>query len=196
MIVSSYYPYTITPGYIQTTPGVISPLGTAANRDPMIITSDSDNYYNKNWLYDPIQSFIRSVPYNPRPFQSIAPILNIDDNADLRDKMTKYFYEKTFNNWLYGDLNDVLQYLVIKGNKVVLVSSSGERDKNTKDTIESMDKKIDFIIENVFTKYDMKSFLKKFVLKSGVRWIDLKIHKDGVKDAIYKKIKYELKRKV
>ena len=139
-------------------------------------------------LHDPLYSSLRPLP-------NIAPVLNVSDNPDLKRRMTKYFYEKTFNKWMYSDFNDILQYLAIRGNKVVPVASKKEYSNN-KDTLETLNQKIDFIVDNIFSKYDMKSFLNKLVMKSNIKWFDLKIHRDAVKDAIYKKIRSEVKKLV
>ena len=59
--------------------------------------------------------------------------------------------------------------------------------------MKSIEKKVNFIADNVMTKYDMKSFLKKYALKSGLDLWKLKENKSYVKKSIYKKIKINLK---
>ena len=59
-----------------------------------------------------------------------------------------------------------------------------EKNKASQD----VEKKVDFIADNIMTKYDMKSFLKKLVIKSPLNWFDLKDHKSYVKRKIHKKI--------
>ena len=95
------------------------------------------------------------------------------------------------NDWLYSDFSQLLQYLIVKGEKVSVVSNKSQLEKNK--TNQNSEKKVDFIADNVMTKYDLKSFLKKLVNKSGINWYDLKQNKSYVKRAIYKKIKNNLK---
>ena len=183
---------------------------------PIVSYNDYESYYphssipvlDQNMLYsdesvilqDPLYNSLRplqniALHNSLRPLQNIAPVLNVSDDPDLKRKMTKYYYEKTFNKWMYSEFNDILQYLAIRGNKVVPVASKNEYSNN-KDTFETLSQKIDFIVNNIFSKYDMRSFLKKLVMKSNIRWFDLKIHRDAVKDAIYKKLRSEVKKLV
>merc|ERR1711976_1145351 len=94
---------------------------------------------------------------------------NVNNDPDLIRSVTKYFFECTMNRWLYSDFQDLLKYLVIKKNKVQVVSSKDELLKNKLDkNMEDMKLKILFISEYVMTKYDMKSFLKKVALRNNL----------------------------
>jgi hypothetical protein len=136
-----------------------------------------------------------SVPIAPVLTNNVVEYENLNNDPDLIRKVTKYFFEKTMNSWLYSDFEDLLTYLVIKGDKVSVVSNKKELENNKRDSnMKSIEKKVNFIADNVMTKYDMKSFLKKYALKSGLDLWKLKENKSYVKKSIYKKIKNKLEK--
>ena len=120
---------------------------------------------------------------------------NVNNDPDLIRSVTKYFFECTMNRWLYSDFQDLLKYLVIKKNKVQVVSSKDELLKNKLDkNMEDMKLKILFISEYVMTKYDMKSFLKKVALRNNLDLWKFKKYKSKIKKILFKKIKNKLEK--
>ena len=67
-----------------------------------------------------------SVPIAPVLTNNVVQYENLNNDPDLIRKVTKYFFEKTMNSWLYSDFEDLLTYLVIKGDKVSVVSNKKE----------------------------------------------------------------------
>lgn len=131
------------------------------------------------------------VIYNTAPIE----YPNLNNDPDLIKKTTKYFFEKTMNSWLYSDFEDLLMYLIVEKSKVRLVRNGKELDNNKRDTnMKSLDMKIEFIAENVMTKYDMKSFLKKYAMKTGIDLWNLKEYKSYIKKSLYKKLKSKLEK--
>ena len=131
---------------------------------------------------------VASSLYNP------SGVSHIDVNSDpsLRKKMTAYFFEKTMNDWLYSDFDDIFKYLVVKGGKVSVVQNRNQMEKNK--ASQDVEKKVDFIADNIMTKYDMKSFLKKLIVRKPINWFDLKNHKSYVKKKIYNQIVKKLEK--
>ena len=159
----------------------ISPVIQITKKDP----SNGENYTVTTSLISP-----PIVPMN-----SQVQYLNVNNDPDLIRKVTKYFFEKTMNAWMYSDFEDLLSYLVVKNGKVSVVSNKKELENNKKDTdMKSIELKVNFITDHVMTKYDMKSFLKKYSLKSGLDLWKLKENKSYVKKSIYKKIKSKLEK--
>ena len=137
---------------------------------------------------------ILSAPYSPIGYNQVD-YLNVNNDPDLIKNVTKYFFEKTMNAWMYSDFEDLLTFLVIKNNKVSVISNKKELENNKRDTdINLIEMKVDFITNHVMSKYDMKSFLKKYALKSGLDLWKLKENKSYVKKSIYKKIKSRLEK--
>jgi len=186
------YKTVVHPSPIQT---FISPLGVAAIQDPVVYHHKYNEYSKPN--YTNSSKITISSPSILSPgllSSSLSPMYNmpnlgdIDVNSDpsLRKKMTAYFFEKTMNDWLHSDFDDALKYLVVKSGKVSVIQNKSQLEKNK--AAQDVEKKIDFIADNVMTKYDMKSFLKKLVNKTPANWYDLKQHKSFVKKKIYKKL--------
>ena len=132
-------------------------------------------------------------------FQSYIPVQNsyqnVNNDPDLIRNVSKYFFESTMNRWLYSDFQELLRYLVIKKDKVNVVGNRDDLMKNKLDNnMEDMRTKIRFISEYVMTKYDMKSFLKRLALKTGLDLWKFKKNKSKIKRAIYRKIKRKLEK--
>ena len=173
----------INPYYLSSNIGPfrtrISPLGTAA--DDLVLS--------------PVSS--ATVPFVApvAPLHNQVEYLNVNNDPELIRRITKYFFEKTMNAWMYSDFEDLLTYLMVKNGKVSVVSNKKELENNKRDTdMKSIEMKVNFITNHVMTKYDMKSFLKKYALKSGLDLWKLKENKSYVKKSIYKKIKNRLEK--
>jgi hypothetical protein len=126
-------------------------------------------------------------------FRTNPTISDVNDDPELRKRMTKYFFHKFKNDWLYQSLTELQKYLEIKDGQVQFVKSIDSYSK----TNESSDQKIKFIHEEVFTKHEMLTFLDKYVRKYNVNWYDLKTkHKHDVQDQLQHKIKNHMKKLV
>ena len=119
---------------------------------------------------------------------------SVHSDPELKKRMTAYFFEKTMNDWLRSDFEKLLKYIVVKGKKVSFVKSEKEFLNN--EGTSNLEEKIDFISNNIMTKYDMKSFLKKLVNKTDISWFHLRDNKQYVKKAIYKKIKKNIQKMI
>ena len=138
-----------------------------------------------------------TVPFSPVLTNNVVQYENLNNDPDLIRKVTKYFFEKTMNSWLYSDFEDLLTYLVIKGDKVRVVSNKKELENNKRDNnMKTLEMKVNFIADNVMTKYDMKSFLKKYVRRTGLNWWDLKQNKSHLKKILYKQIKKNIEKEM
>ena len=196
------YKTIIHPNPIKT---FISPLGVAAHNDPVVIhhkyhqhTSPKHKSSSKITISSPLLSPLLSPQLSPLLSPQLSPLLSptynmqivgetaVNSDPVLRKKMTAYFFEKTLNHWIYSDYDDALKYLVVKDGKVSVIKNISYLEKNK--ASQDVEKKVDFIANNVMTKYDMKSFLKNLVNKTPANWYDLKQHKSFVKKKIYKKI--------
>ena len=81
----------------------ISPLGTAA--DDLVLS--------------PVSS--ATVPFVApvAPLHNQVEYLNVNNDPELIRRITKYFFEKTMNAWMYSDFEDLLTYLMVKNGKVL-----------------------------------------------------------------------------
>lgn len=145
------------------------------------------------------------VPYSKQPYlQSInisytKPTIgfyeNLNADPKIHTRLTKYFYYKLLDKWLYEDLIDILNYFKIKDGKVSLIDNLKEYDPTSvdKDSDENIQKKIDFIEKFFLTKNMMYKILSEYVKGSETGWIDLPKNdffiKQVVEDKLIKKLK-------
>ena len=183
---SSFYPSHMYPTRIMPR-RTFRALGTAAlDTTPVSVTYTS-----------PINSVLSEDIYFSYPLTPIGPSIisdydTVDDDIELRSKMTKYFYEKFFNNWLLNEYSKLLKFYIVKKDKVSKVTSKKEYENNTLND-EQKRTAIDYIINNVYDKYDLKLSLKDFVRKSRTKWFELKDNKEDVKQIIYRHLKKKIK---
>ena len=138
---------------------------------------------------------VGSHPLNPFPSYELNHYTNVNRDPSLLRSVTKYFYEKTMNKWLLSDFEHLLSYLIIKNKNVALVKSDKELEKNKPDNdTAKINMKVEFIANYVFTKHDMRSFVKKFAIKTNLDLWDLEKNKKYVKKALYKKIRRRLEK--
>lgn len=170
-----------------------TPLGTAIwptsqqlSDSTVSISFDSDiNYVTSDQIrfvypLTPIGPMYNSVHYD-----------SVDNDVKFRSKVTKKFYERLFNSYLY-DKEDLLKYFKVVNGNVKLVKSEKEYDNNKLDYNDKSEI-IEFIVNNVYDKYDLKTTLKKFLRRTNTKWVDLIDNKDDVKILIFSHIKKKIR---
>ena len=142
-----------------------------------------------------VDAVIVSNPITPLPSTVIRTnpsVTDVNDDPELRKRMTKYFFHKFKNDWLYQSFIDLQKYLEVKDGHVQFVKSIDEYKKD-----ETSEDKIRFIHEEVFTRSEMLKFLDKYVRRYNVNWYDLKTkHKYDVQDRLQSKLKNHMKKLV
>ena len=141
-----------------------------------------------------------SLAYDYNQPITVSYYSNLNADPRVHARITKNLYYQLLDKWLYGDLVDILNYFRVKDGKVVLISSM--KDYNSaaveKDTIDSLEKKIDYIQKHFFTIKDMKKLLNNYVSESGTNWYDLikkpYFIKKEAKDVIMRSIKHALRK--
>jgi hypothetical protein len=103
---------------------------------------------------------------------------NMNADPELHNKMVKHFYFfKTLGDWLYDDLLNTLNYIVLdkKSKNIRLIKHLKDLDQHSvdKDTNEIIEKKIKFVKENILGKNDMMYILNHLVRKLKMNWYDL-----------------------
>ena len=143
-------------------------------------TSEQIAYSKRDDIYD--------VVLSPTIVNKQTTFLDINADPELQNKTSKYFYEKLMNRWLHGSFESLLNYFVVRGSNVKLVSKIKDAKKNSPNE-KDRDHIIEYISRNIMTKYDVRSFLKKFVTKSGLNWYDLEPNTKIVKKSMFKRMK-------
>lgn len=128
----------------------------------------------------------------PRPiFYTNTVTSDVNNDPELRKKIVRFFYDKFCTVWLPYSFTKLQKYLKNENGKISFIKTASDYEQK----IVNDDKKIDFIIENIFTKHEMVRFLDKFVNKFNVNWYDLKTkHVDKIKSDLYDKLKNHMKR--
>lgn len=161
---------------------------------------------------DPYLSSISEHILTPiSPFQPLTLNINefskpligvyetIDTNPEVRRKMAKYYYDMVRDKWLLDELNDVLNYVVVRDGKVSLIKNLSEYSPNniSKDTDDIAEKKVDFIEKELFTRNSLIEVLNKFTNETKTKWVDLPKNeyylREMVKEYIIRKIRKQLK---
>ena len=148
---------------------------------PTIIHNDTDNSGNR--FYQPLSAIY--------PRQLYTPMIDVNNDPNLRNQMTKYFYEE-FVYWLA--MNDrykkILTLLTVKDGKVINMNDNENKP-------EHIELKIKYIISQIDDS-DMYELIGKFCKENRVNWWDLK--KEGIKgplkNYIYSYIKSYFKKKI
>jgi hypothetical protein len=161
---------------------------------------------------------ISGIPnLSPGPYPVLSPrygnvrhITDPDADPELRRKVIKHFYKELKEKYFIDKFNKFFQYIIIENddnnnNSARLVKTYEEYKKNENNYTNS-NKKIKFITENIFTKYDLEVLISKLIAKYGMlnsddennmHWYNSKNKYAGlIKKAMYKKIKYRLEKKV
>ena len=178
----------------------ISPrLGSAAfDTTPVSLTLSDDIFKTKSdnikiiYPLTPTGPYINDDYLSPGPGYYNSNYNTIDDDSDVRLKITKYFYERLFNRWIYRDYRKILNLFKVKSGKVIRIKSKKEY-KNNNLSDKDKDLIINHIIENYYDKYDLKHSLNSFTKKSRTRWVELIENKEYVKQKIYNDLKKKLR---
>lgn len=174
----------------------IIPKSTFRSLGSAAIKSITPTY---SYTYDTPLNYVLSedIHFN-YPLTPVGPLIDsvydtVDDDIEYRNKVTKYFYEKLFNKWIFTHLKKILKFFKIKSNKIVLVKTKNEYNSNKSSDEEKRDI-VEFIINNIYDKYDLKHSLKKFIKMTDTKWLELQRNKENVLKIIYRDIKTKIKK--
>jgi hypothetical protein len=126
----------------------------------------------------------------PRVSYPLHPSLDVNRNPEVHDMMTKHFYYKVIDKWLWeeDDMRSLLGYLKITNGKVSLIDSL-KKYKQVDETQSSYEKKVEFIEYNILSMKSMFKLLKKYIENTGVTWVELSKNPLFLKDLVYTYLK-------
>ncbi len=179
-------------GNIQYVPFSSYSSQTSGILQPVIV---NDPYANSSLVITPDYSDDNSITgYNvfPRPiFYTNSITSDVNNDPELRKKVVRFFYEKFANIWLSQSYIKLQKYLKVSNGEVTFIKSASDYDKE----FVNNDKKVEFILENIFSKHELVVFLDKFVNRYNVNWYDLKTkHYEKVKSELYEKLKNHMRK--
>lgn len=154
-------------------------------RNPVVLTS-----------YPPtisVSSSIASIPIGiqyPSVFSSYYPFHDLNKDKNVIRRLTKYFYYKTLDKWLWDDLKELMNYFSISDGHVVLLTNPKEEKVNESD----YEKKIDFIEDHILTKNAVYKMLKDLVKTYEIEWVKLPKNEYLIRKEIKKLLTHKIKK--
>lgn len=137
-----------------------------------------------------IAPFVKPLPVNPF---HIRKYWNPNDDPELHHNVIKFFMSKLKDVWLTGSMSKLLKFIKIENGQPVVVRSVQQFENNNDSANQA--KKVDYILDKVFGKYELEALLTKLAMEYSINWYDMKgQHYEFVKKQIYRKIKHSLVR--
>ena len=133
--------------------------------------------------------FIAPNPLNPLGAM-IGTYQDLDLDKDIQKKVSKHFYKKLCNKWLY-DNNSLLAFIKLDNGKPELIKSMNEYNQQSikGDTVSNIEKKISYMESKLISYKDIKHFLKKFISRHSYHWYTLYTIEDKIKEELSKYLK-------
>ena len=149
--------------------------------------------YTKGQLYNP-NTTTSFLSQNMAGNLTSGFYTDLNKDKSLHKVITKYFYYKILDKWLYNELLPLLAYLKIDDGKVKLIDNLADYsiEKLAMDTDKNIEKKISYMEDILITRDMVKHVLKKIINKNHIKWYDLykkefevkKVFKDYISDKL------------
>ncbi len=119
---------------------------------------------------------------------------DVNKDKHVAKTITKYYYYKILDKWLYKELFPLLGYVEMVEGKPRIIRNLADFNMaklaNESDAV--IDQKIDYLAEVLINKEMVKHVLKKLMDKHGLRWSILNEYEDDLKDYLLKYIRNKL----
>jgi len=158
-----------------------SPVLVTSNVSPGLVSVSSNTF-----IRSPVVTSVNLTYSKPM----IGTYESLNNKMEVHERFAKYYYFKMLDNWLYDELTDVLNYLVVENKTVKIIKNLSEYKPNNikKDTDDTVKLKSDFIGKEVMTLIDMLDFLTKFVDGTDINWVDLPKNEFWLRRALENKL--------
>jgi len=106
---------------------------------------------------------------------SIYNNLNLNSDKNIQKTITKYFYYKIIDDWLYKELFSLLAFVELINGKPQLIKSLTKYSVGNlaSETDEQIDSRVNYFELNIITKKLVNQILKKIVKRMCINWYDL-----------------------
>lgn len=146
--------------------------------------------------------------YNPKTSSSFIninqknPLLSttgfykdLNKDKSIQKSLSKYYYYKILDKWLYNNLKPLLAFINISSGKAHLIKSMEDYDVLSleKESSEDIKKKIKYMEEILITKDMVKHVLKKICRENNIKWFQLNKHESKIKNIFYNYLLDKLK---
>jgi hypothetical protein len=146
-------------------PSYLSPLSPLSPISQIKVTPYSTQITTAN-VFAPVYPYVAYVDVDT----------GLNSSYIVQKDVTEYLWYRILDKWFYSnELCHLLKYFKIENGEVKFVSNENEA-KNNKvcdDSVENIEKKTDFIQENLLTLNDMKKLLQRIISELDYKWYEL-----------------------
>jgi len=170
---------------------------------------NSDPNSDNNTLYTSValpMVYTKEQLKTTSPFVSAVPVGNygvrynygrfadLNKNKNIQKQIIKYYLYKILDKWFYHDFRDILGYVKIVDGKASLIRSLNDYNPSTlaSDSVENIEKRIDYLEQILVNKKLVKHVLKKIILENELEWVSLNKHQSLIKKVLQKYINSKL----
>lgn len=135
--------------------------------------------------------------YNPHMYVNIDTGLN--SSYIVQKDVTEWLWYRILDKWFYSDeLSHLLKYLKIENGTVKFVANEAEANQNklNKNSVEDIEKKTDFIQENLLKLKDMKHLLQRIISELDYKWYELTEKERLVVDVVERHLRKLFKQQI
>lgn len=167
------------------------------------LKNDDDSYYTS--VSVPIVYTGETIK-KTSPYVAISPVgttgvqysygryVDLNKDKSVQKKISKYFLYKILDKWLYSDFRPILAFVKITDGKPALIRSMSDyKPENiNSDSVENIEKRIDYLEQILINRKLVKHVLKKFIAENDIKWVQLNKHKSSIKKILKKYIHSKL----
>ena len=139
--------------------------------------------------------YMNVVPLGTSGFQySYGRYTDLNKDKSIQKKVTKYFLYKILDKWLYNDFRNILAFVKMSDGKPSLIRSMSDYkpESISSDSVENIEKRIDYLEKILINKKLVKHVLKKVISENEIGWVELNKHKPLIKKILKKYISSKL----
>lgn len=157
---------------------------------PLILTQQQPSYYSS-------KTHTPYIGINPYTSNVVSSGFYKDLNKDkkVQKTLTKYYYYKILDKWIYKELMPLLAFVEIIEGKAQLIKSMEKYDvqKLLSNSDEQIEKKINYLEKIIVTKDMVRHVLKKICSENNINWYDLNKYEKKIKTVFYNYLLDKLK---
>lgn len=150
-------------------------------------------------IYDS-KSYTPYVGINPLSSKVVSSGFYKDLNKDksVQKSITKYYYYKILDKWIYKELMPILGFVDTSGDKAQLIKSMDQYNatKLANESSEQIEKKIAYLEKVIVTKDMVRHVLKKICAENNINWYDLYKNEKKIKKVFHNYLLDKLKRAI
>ena len=115
----------------------------------------------------------------------------LNQNRDIQKTISKYFYYKIIDDWLYKKLFPLLEFVELYNGKPHLIKNIKKYSMNklSDSTDEEIEERAEYLEKKIITKKLVRQVLKKTVKRLGLNWSELNNHEKMIQKIFFEYLK-------